>query len=109
MAAVGAATGTRPVWFRPPYGASNGAVRKQERALGVKVAMWDIDTLDWTRPGPHAIFRNAVRSTKSGQIVLMHDGGGDRAQTIEALPLVIGDLRSKGFTFVTLEEMAAAR
>ncbi len=99
----------RPVWFRPPYGAVNGAVRKQARVLKVKVALWDIDTLDWTRPGTHMLYRNAVRSTKPGQIVLMHDGGADRSQTIEALPIIIEDLRSKGFTFVTLDELAAAK
>jgi peptidoglycan/xylan/chitin deacetylase (PgdA/CDA1 family) len=107
--AVAAATGVRPAWFRPPYGAVNGAVKKQMRALGVRTAMWDIDTLDWTRPGVHMLYRNAVRSTKPGQIVLMHDGGEDRSQTIEALPLIIEDLRAKGFTFVTMDELAAAK
>ncbi len=109
VSAVGAATGVRPVWFRPPYGATNAAVRKAARAVKVNIALWEIDTLDWTRPGAHTIYRNAVRSTKPGQIVLMHDGGGDRAQTIKALPTIIDDLRSKGFTFVTLDELTAAR
>ena len=109
VSAVAAATGVRPVWFRPPYGAVNGAVRKQARVVKVKVALWDIDTLDWTKPGAHMIYRNAVRSTKPGQIVLMHDGGADRSQTIKALPIIIEDLRSKGYTFVTLDELAAAK
>ncbi len=109
VSGVAAATGVRPVWFRPPYGAVNGAVRKQARVMKVKVALWDIDTLDWTRPGTHMLYRNAVRSTKPGQIVLMHDGGADRSQTIKALPIIIEDLRSKGFTFVTLDELAAAK
>jgi peptidoglycan/xylan/chitin deacetylase (PgdA/CDA1 family) len=109
VSAVAGATGMRPVWFRPPYGAVNGAVKKQARGLGVRTAMWDIDTLDWTRPGVHMLYRNAVRSTKPGQIVLMHDGGNDRSQTVEALPLIIEDLRAKGFTFVTMDELAAAK
>jgi peptidoglycan-N-acetylglucosamine deacetylase len=109
VSGVAAATGVRPVWFRPPYGAVNGAVRKQARVMKVKVALWDIDTLDWTRPGTHMLYRNAVRSTRPGQIVLMHDGGADRSQTIKALPIIIEDLRSKGFTFVTLDELAAAK
>lgn len=107
--AIVSVTGTRPVWFRPPYGDVNGTVRAQARALNVKVALWDIDTLDWTRPGVHMLYRNAVRSTTRGDIVLMHDGGGDRKQTIDALPIIIRDLRSKGFTFVTLDELAAAK
>ena len=109
VSAIAAVTGARPVWFRPPYGAINGTVREQARAQKVRVALWEIDTLDWTRPGTQKLYRNAVRSTKPGQIVLMHDGGGDRTQTIAALPLIIDDLRAKGFTFVTLDELAAAK
>lgn len=107
--AIVAATGVRPVWFRPPYGDVNGTVRAQARALDVRVALWDIDTLDWTKPGVHKLYRNAVRSTTSHDVVLMHDGGGSRKQTIEALPIIIRDLRGKGFTFVTLDELAAAK
>jgi len=107
--AIAAATGVMPLWFRPPYGDVNGEVRKQARAVKAKVVLWDIDTLDWTLPGVHMLYRNAVRSTKPGQIVLMHDGGGNRKQTIEALPIIIEDLRSKGYTFVTLDELAAAK
>jgi peptidoglycan/xylan/chitin deacetylase (PgdA/CDA1 family) len=97
------------VWIRPPYGATNPQGRKQARILGTRIAMWDIDTLDWTKPGVHELYRNAVRSTKPGQIVLMHDGGLNRQQTIEALPLIIDDLRSKGFYFVTMDELEAAK
>ena len=109
ISAIKAATGVRPVWFRPPYGAVNKDVRKQARALDTRIAMWDIDTLDWTKPGVHELYRNAVRSTKPGQVVLMHDGGDNRKQTIEALPIIIDDLRSKGFSFVTMDELEAAR
>jgi peptidoglycan/xylan/chitin deacetylase (PgdA/CDA1 family) len=109
ISAVGTASGASPVWFRPPYGAVNSEVRKEARKLNVKVALWDIDTLDWTRPGTHMLYRNAVRSTKPGQVVLMHDGGGNRDQTIRALPIIIDDLRSKGFIFVTLDELNAAK
>ena len=66
VSAVTGVTGVRPVWFRPPYGAVNGAVRKQIRVLNVRMALWDIDSLDWTRPGTHMLYRNAVRSTKPG-------------------------------------------
>lgn len=107
--AITGATGVRPVWFRPPYGAVNGTVRAQARGLNAKIAMWDIDSLDWTKPGVHKLYRNAVRSTTTGDVVLMHDGGGDRKQTAEALPIIIRDLRSKGFSFVTLDELAAAK
>ncbi|MEI7813374.1 MAG: polysaccharide deacetylase family protein [Coriobacteriia bacterium] len=107
--AIAEATGVMPLWFRPPYGDVNSEVRKQARAVKAKVVLWDIDTLDWTLPGVHMLYRNAVRSTKPGQIVLMHDGGGNRKQTIEALPIIIEDLQSKGYTLVTLDELAAAK
>jgi peptidoglycan/xylan/chitin deacetylase (PgdA/CDA1 family) len=109
ISAIASAIGVRPVLFRPPYGAVNGSVRRQVRVLKLRMVLWDIDTLDWTRPGTHMLYRNAVRSTKPGQIVLMHDGGEDRTQTIEALPLIIDDLRSRGFTFVTIDELSAAK
>jgi peptidoglycan/xylan/chitin deacetylase (PgdA/CDA1 family) len=109
VSAIAGVTGVRPVWFRPPYGAVNGAFKKQIRVLKLRTAMWDIDTLDWTKPGVHTLYRNAVRSTQPGDIVLMHDGGANRTQTIEALPLIIEDLRAKGYTLVTLDELAAAK
>ena len=105
---IRSATGARPIWFRPPYGAIDGDVWKQTRALKLKVALWDIDTEDWRRPGVSSIVANVHENARAGSIILMHDGGTDRRQTIAALPLVIRDLKSRGFVFVTLEELDAA-
>ena len=107
--AIQKATGVRPVWFRPPYGAINGSVWKQARALKVNVVLWDVDTLDWTKPGVGKITSNANWHVKPGSVVLMHDGGGERAQTIAALPRIIEYLRGKGYTFVTLDQLAGAK
>lgn len=71
-----------------------------------------VDTEDWQQPGVDAIVRNAVNEVmagneeRSGQIVLLHDGGGDRAQTVAALPRIIDILRARGFRFVPTAELA---
>jgi peptidoglycan/xylan/chitin deacetylase (PgdA/CDA1 family) len=107
--AIKSATGVDPVWFRPPFGAVNSKVFLEMRTLKLRVAMWDIDTRDWTRPGVPRIVRNGVRTVKPGAVILMHDGGVDRSQTVAALPQIIDKLRAQGYSFVTLEELAAAK
>lgn len=107
--AIKKATGVQPVWFRPPYGAVNGKVWTEMRALKLRVAMWDIDTLDWTKPGVKRIAKNATRRVKPGAVILMHDGGAHREQTVAALPLIIDKLRAQGYTFVTLAELSEAK
>jgi peptidoglycan-N-acetylglucosamine deacetylase len=104
---IGKVAGVKPVWFRPPYGAINSTVWQQSRALGQKVVLWDVDTLDWTKPGPAKIVQNAVTHVRPGSVVLMHDGGGDRSQTIAALPQVIAALKAQGYSFVTVDQLAA--
>ena len=105
---IRSATGVKPVWFRPPYGAIDANVWKQTRAQRLKVALWDIDTRDWSHPGTKAVVATAERGVRAGSIILMHDGGIDRRQTIAALPRVIRDLKARGFVFVTLEELDTA-
>jgi len=106
---IRSATGVRPVWFRPPYGSINANVWKQTRALRLKVALWDVDTRDWSRPGMRKIITTAEKNARPGAIILMHDGGDDRRQTIAALPTIIRDLKAQGYAFVTLEELDSAR
>jgi peptidoglycan/xylan/chitin deacetylase (PgdA/CDA1 family) len=94
-----------PVLFRPPYAAFDAAtlaVLRRERMLMV---LWDVDSRDWTRPGARAIVRNVVSRVRPGSIVLMHDAGGDRSQTVAALPLIVRALRARGFRFVTVPRM----
>lgn len=67
---------------------------------------WNIDTEDWQRPGAEAI-AEAIMSAKSGDIILMHDGGGPRTQTIDALRIALPYLKEKGFKFVTIDELLA--
>lgn len=65
---------------------------------------WDVDTEDWSRPGSNSILE-AILSVKSGQVILMHDGGGDRSQTVEALRQAMPTLVERGYKFVTISEL----
>ena len=65
---------------------------------------WDIDTLDWKRPGASAV-ADQLKNATPGDIILMHDGGGDRSQTVEALRIALPYLKEQGFSFITIDEM----
>lgn len=67
---------------------------------------WDVDTLDWSRPGSGAIVEKLL-SVQPGDIVLMHDGGGERSQTVEALREALPKLKAQGYRFVTVDELLA--
>ena len=105
--AVLAATGTKPHWFRPPYGSTNATLKKTAEKLGLRQVIWTVDTLDWKFRTRDSVVSRAMGPTHDGSIVLMHDGGGPRAATAAAVPIIIKKLRAKGFDFVTLDEMAA--
>lgn len=65
---------------------------------------WNIDTEDWRRPGADKI-AEAIMSVSPGNVVLMHDGGGDRSQTVEALKIALPKLKEQGYSFVTIDEL----
>ncbi len=100
-AAIQQATGVSPTLFRPPYGATNATVNATAEQLGLRPVLWNVDSLDWERPGVNAIVRNVLSTTSNGSIVVMHDGGGDRSETVQALPQIIANLQQRGFVFVT--------
>lgn len=90
--------GPKAKCFRPPYGATDAAVRKAISHAGLRQVLWDVDTLDWTKPGVTTLAKTGrLKSISNGSIVLMHDGGGDRTQTVAALPRVIADLQARGY------------
>jgi cellulose synthase/poly-beta-1,6-N-acetylglucosamine synthase-like glycosyltransferase/peptidoglycan/xylan/chitin deacetylase (PgdA/CDA1 family) len=107
-------TGREPVLFRSPYGAqeltdAQSASRQDlAAALGMQPVGWNVDSLDWTRPGVARIIDNATSSTAAEQVILLHDGGGDRSQTIAALPGIIERLRARGYEFVTPDQLDAS-
>lgn len=103
--AIVSATGVRPATFRPPYGAVNSTVRALAAAEGMATTMWTIDTRDWALPGTGAIVSSAVNGARSGSIILMHDGGGNRAQTVAAVEQIVNGLRAKGLEPVPVSEL----
>jgi peptidoglycan/xylan/chitin deacetylase (PgdA/CDA1 family) len=72
------------------------------RGLGKQQSLWDIDTLDWERPGADRIHRRVVQDARSGSVVLAHDGGGVRTQTVAALPRILETLKKRGYRFGAL-------
>ncbi|ADB34161.1 polysaccharide deacetylase [Kribbella flavida DSM 17836] len=96
---IHAHTGTTPRCLRPPYGAQNPVVVQRAAGLGKQLVLWDVDSRDWDRPGTAAIVRRVVTGARHGSVVLFHDGGGNRAQTVAALPTILKTLKAKGFGF----------
>jgi peptidoglycan/xylan/chitin deacetylase (PgdA/CDA1 family) len=87
---------------RPPYGATDALVRQVIESGGQHQVLWTIDTRDWSRPGTATIRARALDGVRSGSIVLMHDGGGDRSQTLAALPGVLDELARDGYRVAAL-------
>jgi len=103
--AIRSATGTRPILLRPPYGSITARQKKWiNQEFGYKIILWDVDPLDWKRPGAAAVCNRIVRGTRPGSIVLSHD---IHPGTIEAMPATLDQLEAKGFKFVTVSELIA--
>jgi len=94
-------TGRHPHMFRAPYGAWSPAVLAHCAATGMTPLDWSVDPRDWSRPGASAIAATILADTRSGSIILEHDGGGDRSQTVAALAFVLPRLLAAGFRFQT--------
>jgi peptidoglycan/xylan/chitin deacetylase (PgdA/CDA1 family) len=87
--------------FRAPYGAWSPTVIQRCEQLGMRPLDWSVDPRDWARPGVPAIIDNIMDNTRTGSIILEHDGGGDRSQTVAALTIVLPRLLEAGFRFRT--------
>lgn len=95
--------GHRPTHFRPPYGSITSHQKKWiHEQFGYDVILWDVDPLDWKRPGPSVVTSRILRETRPGSIVLSHD---IHPGTIEAMPATLDQLEAKGFKFVTVSEL----
>ncbi|MCU1428681.1 MAG: peptidoglycan-N-acetylglucosamine deacetylase [Actinomycetia bacterium] len=98
----------RPVRrFRPPYGNCDGTTRRRLADRSLETVMWTVDPQDYLADGPARIVSHVARKTRPGAIVLLHDAQGDRSATVAALPQLICALRRRGFTFVTLDDLAS--
>ncbi len=105
--AIKNATGITPTLLRTPYGTYNGTVLKAAQIAHLHVVMWSWteDTRDWSNPGVETIVSRVLSHIQPGDIVLFHDGGSNRQQTIEALPIILNDLRLRGYRFVTVSQL----
>jgi peptidoglycan/xylan/chitin deacetylase (PgdA/CDA1 family) len=99
--------GQRPTLFRPPYGSFDATTMLELRSLHLLMILWSVDAGDYLRPGVHQIVRHVLAGARPGAIVLLHDAGGDRSQTIAALPRIISRLRARGFRLVTVPQLLA--
>jgi peptidoglycan-N-acetylglucosamine deacetylase len=101
--AIKSATGKSPTLLRPPY----GSITEREKRwihdeFGYDIILWDVDPLDWKRPGPVVVRNRILKETRPGSIVLSHD---IHPGTIEAMPSTFDELEAKGFKFVTVSEL----
>jgi len=97
--------GQRPTLFRPPYGSYDATTMRELRKLHLLMVLWSVDTDDYLQPGVSAIVQRALAGAHPGAIILMHDAGGTRTQTIEALPTIIRRLRARGYRLVTVPQL----
>jgi peptidoglycan/xylan/chitin deacetylase (PgdA/CDA1 family) len=104
-AAIQAAAGYRPCVFRPPYGDYDSAVVQSARAQGLATILWDVDPSDYKLPGTATIVSRVMAQVHPGSIVLMHDGGGPRTQTLAAVPQIVRALRARGLRPVSLVDL----
>src|SRR5437016_11795120 len=101
--AIKSATGTGPTLMRPPYGSLTARQKRWiHDEFGYQIILWDVDPLDWKRPGPAVVCNRILKETRAGSIVLSHD---IHPGTIEAMPRTFDQLEAKGFKFVTVSEL----
>lgn len=91
------AVGEPPAWFRAPYGAWNRNAFQLGADLGMEPLAWTVDTLDWTEPGTGTIIRRVRAGAGPGVVVLSHDAGGDRSQSVAALRTYLPELIDSGY------------
>jgi peptidoglycan/xylan/chitin deacetylase (PgdA/CDA1 family) len=107
--AIAYATGRSTLMMRPPYSSFPDALTnadygtvQQVGSDGYLTILDDMDSEDWQRPGVNQIIRNATPPNDNGEIILFHDAGGDRAESVAALDKLIPELQSRGFKFTTV-------
>ena len=101
------AAGVKPRTMRPPYGALLTRQREMIHSeYGYPTILWDVDPLDWKRPGTAVVKSRILSGTKSGSIVLAHDL---HSTTVDAMPSTLDALLAKGYRFVTVSQLLAMK
>lgn len=100
-------TGVKPKLFRPPGGYYNEKIVRVAKEMGYRVVIWSWEqqSRDWANPGTAAIIRSVLKNAAGGNIVVFHDQGGNRTQTVQALQPIINGLKENGFKLVTVSDM----
>ncbi|MEG4251949.1 polysaccharide deacetylase family protein [Microcoleus sp. Pol10D4] len=98
-------TGAKSFLFRPPGGRLNNGLADYAKKKNYVVVIWSIDPKDFLQPPAAAIARSVLSQASTGAIVLLHDGGGNRQQTVEALSTIIPKLKQQGYRFVTVPQL----
>ena len=96
-----------PRLFRPPYGLFNRTTLNILRQFRMLMVLWTVDTDDYRLPGVGAIVQSVLNGARPGAIILLHDAGGNRMETAEALPVIIRALRARGYRLVTVPRLLA--
>jgi len=104
-ARIGRQTGFTPCVFRAPYGAVSSSLIAIARRHGMLTIEWDVDPTDWARPGTGAIISRVLGQTRPGSIILMHDAGGLRNQSVAATDVILGTLARRGYKVVSVETL----
>lgn len=104
--AVEKACGRPTLGTRPPYGGMNSKTEHHIPSEYKPVIMWDVDPLDWKKPGSGVVAQRIISGAKPGAIILAHD---IHSGTIDAIPQVIRELKAKGYQFVTVEEILSSK
>ncbi|MET8139670.1 polysaccharide deacetylase family protein [Sphaerisporangium sp. NPDC005288] len=94
-----------PALFRPPYGSRTSAILSWLVDLETTTVLWDVEPFDWAMPGTDVIVGRVLAEARAGSIVLLHDGGGDRSQTVAALPRIIEGLLDQDYRLVTIDAL----
>jgi peptidoglycan-N-acetylglucosamine deacetylase len=97
--AIRAAGGPPTTCFRPPYGARSTTVLQVAADLGLRMLWWTVDPGDHSRPGTSVIVSRVLSAVRPGSVILLHDGGGNRSQTVAALDTILPELRRRGYGF----------
>ena len=94
-----------PRLFRPPYGSFDSDTRGLLQERRMLMVLWSVNPEDYYGPGAKRIVKRVLEAVRPGSIVLMHDGGGDRSETVRAVPRIVQKLRARGYRLVSVPRL----
>jgi peptidoglycan/xylan/chitin deacetylase (PgdA/CDA1 family) len=107
-ALIAAMTGKPPAMFRSPYGSRSKRYLSEAARGNMDVVFWNVDPHDWKHSSPESMAAEIAVALKPGAVILLHDGGGNRARTVQALPLVLDEIERRGYEIVLVSEIETA-